>query len=184
MGGPSRRISRVKYSMGTLPPNRDMVATSESVRLPVFNAGRRLDPGGLAAITMANRRAKRKVPPQHQAIFLPDSGERASGDGCNPCPMASGLEPGYSGGPHPRPPSRRNLIIMTPHERARRLRGIVLLVLSSSIFAGVDGISKLLADTQSVGQIVWARYALALPVLILTTRPADWAGLFRTARPG
>ena len=73
---------------------------------------------------------------------------------------------------------------MTPHERARRLRGIVLLVLSSSIFAGVDGISKLLADTQSVGQIVWARYALALPVLILTTRPADWAGLFRTARPG
>ena len=37
--------------------------------------------------------------------------------------------------------------------------------------------------TQSVGQIVWARYALALPVLILTTRPADWAGLFRTARP-
>ena len=73
---------------------------------------------------------------------------------------------------------------MTPHERARRLRGIVLLVLSSSIFAGVDGVSKLLADTQSVGQIVWARYALALPVLILTTRPADWAGLFRTARPG
>ena len=72
---------------------------------------------------------------------------------------------------------------MTPDERARRLRGIALLVLSASLFAGVDGVSKLLADTQSVGQIVWARYALALPVLILTTRPADWAGLFRTARP-
>jgi drug/metabolite transporter (DMT)-like permease len=68
-------------------------------------------------------------------------------------------------------------------ERARRLRGIALMILGASLFAGVDGVSKLLADTQSVGQIVWARYALALPVLILTTRPADWRTLFTTARP-
>src|SRR5689334_7779935 len=73
---------------------------------------------------------------------------------------------------------------MTAPERARRLRGIALLALSSSLFAGVDAVSKLLADTQSVGQIVWARYALALPVLMLMTRRADWAGLFRTSRPG
>jgi len=73
---------------------------------------------------------------------------------------------------------------MIMHERARRLRGIALMILGASLFAGVDGVSKLLADTQSLGQIVWARYALALPVLILTTRPADWRTLFRTARPG
>jgi len=73
---------------------------------------------------------------------------------------------------------------MTSHERTRRLRGIALLVLSASLFAGVDGLSKLLADTQSVGQIVWARYVLALPVLILTTRPADWRTIFTTVRPG
>src|SRR5258707_6722427 len=73
---------------------------------------------------------------------------------------------------------------MDLHERTRRLRGIGLMILGASLFAGVDGVSKLLADTQSVGQIVWARYALALPVLILTTRPADWRTLFRTARPG
>src|SRR5258707_5705673 len=89
----------------------------------------------------------------------------------------------YLAGVRPRVPQRKR-IVMPTHERARRLRGIALLVLSSCLFAGVDGVSKLLADTQSVGQIVWARYVLALPVLILTTRPADWRTLFTTARPG
>ena len=70
------------------------------------------------------------------------------------------------------------------HDARERLRGIVLLLLSVSLFAAVDGVSKLLADTQSVGQIVWARYALALPLLLATQRPANWASLFRTARPG
>jgi drug/metabolite transporter (DMT)-like permease len=73
---------------------------------------------------------------------------------------------------------------MSSHERAERLRGIALMILGASMFAGVDGVSKLLAETQSVGQIVWARYVLALPVLILTTPPAHLRTLFRTARPG
>jgi len=64
-----------------------------------------------------------------------------------------------------------------------RLRGITLLLLSVSLFGAVDGVSKLLAETQSVGQIVWARYALALPVLLATHRPIEWANLFRTAKP-
>ncbi len=57
------------------------------------------------------------------------------------------------------------------------------MVLGASLFAGVDAISKILAETQSVGQIVWARYALALPVLFLTTFPADWPRLYVTRRP-
>jgi drug/metabolite transporter (DMT)-like permease len=73
---------------------------------------------------------------------------------------------------------------MTSPERTRRLRGIALMILGASLFAAVDGVSKLLAETQSVGQIVWARYALALPVLFLTTPPARWRTLFRTSRPG
>lgn len=64
-----------------------------------------------------------------------------------------------------------------------RLRGILLLVASASLYGAVDGISKLLADSQSIGQIVWARYALALPVLILTTRRSEWSSLFRTRTP-
>jgi len=55
---------------------------------------------------------------------------------------------------------------------------------SAFIFGAVDGLSKLLADTQAVGQIVWARYALALPVLLGTTRPTAWVSLFRTNAPG
>jgi drug/metabolite transporter (DMT)-like permease len=47
----------------------------------------------------------------------------------------------------------------------------------------VDGLSKILADTQSVAQIVWARYALALPVLLVTAGPSKWKTLFRTERP-
>src|SRR5262249_25642633 len=53
-----------------------------------------------------------------------------------------------------------------------RLIGIALVILSACCFGGVDAISKLLADTNSVGQIVWARYTLALPVLIVATGPS------------
>jgi drug/metabolite transporter (DMT)-like permease len=73
---------------------------------------------------------------------------------------------------------------MTSPDRAERLRGIALMICGSAVFAAVDGLSKLLADSQSVGQIVWARYALALPVLFLTTRRGEWRGLFSTRRPG
>lgn len=65
-----------------------------------------------------------------------------------------------------------------------RLIGIGLVVLSACCFGFVDGVSKLLADTASVAQIVWARYALALPLLLLTTAPARLPALFRTGRPG
>ena len=42
----------------------------------------------------------------------------------------------------------------------------------------------MLAETNSVAQIVWARYALALPILLATTRPSQLPTLFRTRRPG
>ena len=70
-----------------------------------------------------------------------------------------------------------------PDDMSERLRGIVLVVLSASLFAGVDGLSKILAETQSVGQIVWARYTMALPVAILTTPHVYWPTMFKTSRP-
>ena len=45
-------------------------------------------------------------------------------------------------------------------DRARsreRLTGILLIVLSASLFGLVDAISKLLTEHQSFAQIVWAR---------------------------
>lgn len=65
-----------------------------------------------------------------------------------------------------------------------RRRGILLLILSASLFGAVDGLSKMLADSQSIGQIVIARYALALPVVIVWTAPSAWHRLFHTQRPG
>jgi drug/metabolite transporter (DMT)-like permease len=42
----------------------------------------------------------------------------------------------------------------------------------------------MLAETQSVAQIVWTRYALSLPIFLATVAPARWKQLFRTSRPG
>jgi drug/metabolite transporter (DMT)-like permease len=63
------------------------------------------------------------------------------------------------------------------------MRGILLIILSAMLFGGVDGLSKILAETQPVGQIVWARYAFALPIFLATTSPRLWPALFRTPRP-
>lgn len=74
---------------------------------------------------------------------------------------------------------------MIDQSQAReRLIGILLVVASSATFGCVDGFSKLLVDTSSLPQIVWARYALAMPVLLIMTPPAKLSTLFRTARPG
>jgi drug/metabolite transporter (DMT)-like permease len=63
------------------------------------------------------------------------------------------------------------------------MRGILLIVVSAALFGGVDALSKVLAETQSVGQIVWTRYGLALPIFLAMTPPRRWRGLFRTTRP-
>jgi len=65
-------------------------------------------------------------------------------------------------------------------ERRANLRGILLLIASASLFGVVDGMSKILADSQSVAQIVWARYALAIPVILAAVQPADWRSLLAT----
>jgi drug/metabolite transporter (DMT)-like permease len=63
-----------------------------------------------------------------------------------------------------------------------RLLGIALVVFSACCFGFVDGFSKLLSNEASVAQIVWARYALALPILLVTTTPAKLPALFKTRR--
>ncbi len=47
----------------------------------------------------------------------------------------------------------------------------------------MDGLAKLLAGDYSVVQIVWARYAFAVPVILAIARPAAWPGLLRAERP-
>src|ERR1043166_3774573 len=71
-----------------------------------------------------------------------------------------------------------------PQDRRAVLRGILLLIVSATLFGGVDGLSKVLADTQSVAQIVWTRYVLAIPVILASVPPTEWKNLLRTNLPG
>jgi drug/metabolite transporter (DMT)-like permease len=64
-----------------------------------------------------------------------------------------------------------------------RLIGILLIVLSSIAFGALDGLSKILVATASPAQIVWARYTLAIPFLLITTPPSIWPTLVRTSKP-
>jgi len=74
--------------------------------------------------------------------------------------------------------------MQSPHSRRETIRGILLLVAAVSFFGLVDGLSKVLVDTLSFGQIMLARYGLSLPILYVALGfPSPWS-LFRTARPG
>jgi len=73
---------------------------------------------------------------------------------------------------------------MQPHSRGETLKGILLLVASVSLFGVVDGLSKVLVETQSFGQIMLARYGLALPLLYVVSGFPRPATLFRTTKPG
>lgn len=64
-----------------------------------------------------------------------------------------------------------------------RSRGILLLIASVSCFGAVDGFSKMLIESQSFGQIMLARYAPALAVLLMAKGPGGWADMFSTRRP-
>ena len=70
-----------------------------------------------------------------------------------------------------------------PALSARSL-GILLLIAAVSCFGAVDGFSKILIQTQSFGQIMLARYAPALLVLLVTTGPQKWGDLFATRHRG
>lgn len=68
--------------------------------------------------------------------------------------------------------------------RAERMRGIVFLIASVMCFGLVDGFSKILIETQSLGQIVLARYVIAILGLFAATAPRSWKNLFQTQLAG
>jgi drug/metabolite transporter (DMT)-like permease len=45
------------------------------------------------------------------------------------------------------------------------------------------GLGKLLAADFPVLQLVWARYAFAIPITLATTTPAGWPSFLRCERP-
>jgi drug/metabolite transporter (DMT)-like permease len=83
---------------------------------------------------------------------------------------------------YPLPADRRSLVASVPAVTANRtwLNAILLMIVSAALFAVVDGMSKLLADDQSVAQIVWARYGFAIPVLLAASPRLSWRTLLHT----
>src|SRR5438270_1726744 len=68
--------------------------------------------------------------------------------------------------------------------RMTRVSGAILLFVAGvSIFGVMDGLGKLLATDFPLLQLVWARSAFAVPVLLATTAPAGWLSLLRCERP-
>ncbi|MBX6322541.1 MAG: DMT family transporter [Rhodospirillaceae bacterium] len=57
------------------------------------------------------------------------------------------------------------------------LRAIALMVLGVSAFSVMDGIGKVLSSDHDVLQIVWARYAFAVPPLMLIAAPRRWPAM-------
>jgi drug/metabolite transporter (DMT)-like permease len=62
-------------------------------------------------------------------------------------------------------------------------RAIILVAAGVTLFGIMDGLGKFLIDGHSIVQIVWARYAFAVPVILVLTRPGGWPGLLRCERP-
>jgi drug/metabolite transporter (DMT)-like permease len=63
------------------------------------------------------------------------------------------------------------------------LKGVLAVIAAVSLFAVIDAVGKLLSEHLSVLQIVWARYAFALPLLPLAVPLRAWTGLLRVRRP-
>lgn len=68
-------------------------------------------------------------------------------------------------------------------ERAALLKGVAAVIAAVTLFAVIDALGKLLAERLSLPQIVWSRYAFALPLILAMTRPRAWPGLLRVRRP-
>ena len=69
------------------------------------------------------------------------------------------------------------------HDLTPTASAILLLASGVTLFGIMDGLAKLLAGDYPVVQIVWARYAFAVPVILAVARPSAWPGLLRCERP-
>jgi drug/metabolite transporter (DMT)-like permease len=73
--------------------------------------------------------------------------------------------------------------ILASAQGKRTTRAILLFVAGVSLFGVMDGLGKLLAADFPLLQLVWARSAFAVPVILVTTAPTNWLSLLRCERP-
>src|SRR5258708_19110606 len=69
-------------------------------------------------------------------------------------------------------------------ERTSRRSGAVLLFVSGvSLFGIMDGLGKFLAADFPLPQLIWARSAFAIPIILATTAPGGWLTPLHCERP-
>ena len=71
----------------------------------------------------------------------------------------------------------------SPEHGASTRRGILLMLLAVLLFGAIDALSKLLVANYPVAQLVWARYAVHLFVMLAVLAPRLGLDLLRTGRP-
>jgi drug/metabolite transporter (DMT)-like permease len=64
-----------------------------------------------------------------------------------------------------------------------KIRAILLLVLGVTLFGVMDGLGKFLAGNYSVFQVVWARYAFAVPIALAMAGGSTWRNLVGNGSP-
>lgn len=74
-------------------------------------------------------------------------------------------------------------MIREPVPSTTSLAGVALVIAGVTFYAIMDGAGVFLADTQSVVQIVWARYMFALPVVLLALARHPAGRSLRSRRP-
>ena len=73
--------------------------------------------------------------------------------------------------------------MISPERQTRRTGAILLLVAGVSLFGVMDGLGKFLAADFPLPQLIWARSAFAIPIILATTAPGGWLTLLRCERP-
>jgi drug/metabolite transporter (DMT)-like permease len=66
---------------------------------------------------------------------------------------------------------------------AATVRAVLMLLACVILFAVMDGLSKLLTGGYPILELVWARYAFAVPVVMAAMRPTAWPSLLTCERP-
>ncbi len=74
-------------------------------------------------------------------------------------------------------------LMMASDGSTGRLRAVLLIVVAVSLFGVMDGLGRFLSTEFSLTQLLWARFAFAIPVVLATTAPSGWIGMLRSERP-
>jgi drug/metabolite transporter (DMT)-like permease len=79
--------------------------------------------------------------------------------------------------------SEKEVGLISPERQSRRTGATLPLVAAVSLFGVMDGLGEFLAADFPLPQLIWARFAFAIPIILATTAPGGWLKLLHCERP-